>query len=141
MNAVIYTRVAVSDDAGHSAAQQVSQCQKWIEANGHTLVKTYQDVGPAYSGKTKLPQRDQMFLDAKDHTFGIIVIVTLDRLSRHNETFMRLLNDSVLNETYLVAVAQNIDLSREDTKGLPALLNVLVNSFFDTRLQSRVDPK
>ena len=63
---------------------QVRQCRKWIENEGHTPCEVYSDH--AISGASTLrPGYQKMLEDARNGAFDIVIAEALDRFSRDQE--------------------------------------------------------
>ncbi|HET6924383.1 MAG TPA: recombinase family protein, partial [Candidatus Saccharimonadales bacterium] len=78
----IYLRVSsIGQEENYSLPGQEEDCRNWCTANGHTVVKVYND-GAQHSWTLNRPGLDQMFLDAKMDEFDILLIGRYDRLSR-----------------------------------------------------------
>src|SRR5271166_1566826 len=77
MNIAIYNRVSTDKQ---DTANQGSQLQAFAEKQGWTVVKTYDDV--ITGGSHVRPAFDQMFADAKERKFELVLFWSLDRLSR-----------------------------------------------------------
>lgn len=81
MKAVIYGRISREEQSVYSLEEQVKECKRYIENEGHEWIDTYIDDG--YSAKDlHRPSLQQMLEDIKARKFGLIVIWKLDRLTR-----------------------------------------------------------
>lgn len=81
MKAVIYARISRDEQSNYSLEEQVKECRKYIENEGHEWVDTYIDDG--YSAKdTNRPALQAMLADIPTKKFGLVVIWKLDRLTR-----------------------------------------------------------
>ncbi|NQU71177.1 MAG: recombinase family protein, partial [Rhodospirillales bacterium] len=84
MRAVIYARYSSNNQPEASIEDQVRQCRKWIDHEGHTPCEVYSDH--AISGASTLrPGYQKMLEDARSGAFDILIAEALDRLSRDQE--------------------------------------------------------
>ncbi|PWC31761.1 hypothetical protein TSO221_32925, partial [Azospirillum sp. TSO22-1] len=84
MRAAIYSRFSSDLQREESLADQTRACLDLIERRGWTLVATYGDA--AISGaKRDRPELQRLLADAKAGRFDVLVLRSLDRLSRDLE--------------------------------------------------------
>ena len=72
----LYVRVST---ASQESEGQVLQLREWAEAQGHTIVKVYQDQE---SGARRRESLDDLMADAHRGRFDMVAFWKLDRLSR-----------------------------------------------------------
>lgn len=77
MNIAIYNRVSTDKQ---DTANQSGQLHAFAAKQGWTVVKVYDDV--ITGGSHARPAFDQMFQDARNHEFELVLFWSLDRLSR-----------------------------------------------------------
>src|SRR5271156_2090824 len=82
VRAVIYARFSSELQREESLADQIEVCRRYIEAQGWSLVETYEDA--AQSGASRFrPALQRLELDVQKRFFEVIVIEALDRLGRN----------------------------------------------------------
>ena len=79
MNAAIYARVSTMDK-GQTNENQLRELRAFAERLGYTIYKDYcdQDSG----GSAERPQFQQLFTDAHQRRFDVVLFWSLDRFSR-----------------------------------------------------------
>jgi site-specific DNA recombinase len=89
MRAVIYARYSSDNQREASIDDQTEICRRYIDRQGWTLVRTYQDR--ALSGASdQRPAYQQMLADAETNQFDVVVTEALDRLGRRLSDVARL---------------------------------------------------
>ena len=89
MRAVIYARYSSDNQREASIEDQIEICRRYIDRQGWTLVRTYQDR--ALSGASdQRPAYQQMLADAEAKQFDVVVSEALDRLGRRLSDVARL---------------------------------------------------
>jgi DNA invertase Pin-like site-specific DNA recombinase len=89
MRAVIYARYSSDNQREASIEDQVEICRRYIDRQGWTLIKTYEDR--ALSGASdQRPAYQQMLADAEAGRFEVVVTEALDRLGRRLSDVARL---------------------------------------------------
>lgn len=114
MNVVAYMRYSTDKQTENSIEYQFAAIQKYCAANGHNILKTYQDCG--YSGtNTNRPAFQELKQAAKLKLFDAVVIYDISRASRDIADWfefrreMRLQNISVLSATQELGDTLNPD--------------------------------
>jgi site-specific DNA recombinase len=103
--AAIYARYSSDNQRDASIEDQVWQCRKWIENEGHHQSEVYSDH--AISGaSTFRPGYQKMLEDARQGAFDILVTEALDRLSRDQEDIAGLYKKLSFAEVKLVTLAE-----------------------------------
>lgn len=114
MKAVVYARISKEEQSVYSLEEQINECKRYIQAEGHEWVDTYLDDG--YSSKDmNRPALQSMLEDIKTKKFGLIVIWKLDRLTR--DTFDGLLmvkNHFKPNGIEFASKTEDIDTTTPD---------------------------
>ena len=89
MRAVIYARYSSDNQREASIEDQIEICRRYIDRQGWTLARTYQDR--ALSGASdQRPGYQQMLADAAAKRFDVVVTEALDRLGRRLSDVARL---------------------------------------------------
>ena len=76
MKAAIYTRVSTDEQ---DASNQRRELKAWADREGHEITHVYEDIA---SGARRREHLDDLFDDAKRGRFELVVIWSLDRLTR-----------------------------------------------------------
>jgi DNA invertase Pin-like site-specific DNA recombinase len=77
LRVAVYSRVSTSDQDNEN---QLAQLRQYCEKQGYLITTEYVDV--ASGGKSDRQQFKQMFLDASQRRFDLLLFWSLDRLSR-----------------------------------------------------------
>jgi site-specific DNA recombinase len=81
LRAVIYTRFASARQHPDSINDQIEVCRHYIETQGWQLAGTYDD--PAIRGHGLMrPSYQRLIHDAEAGAFDVVVVASLDRISR-----------------------------------------------------------
>ena len=89
MRAVIYARYSSDNQREASIEDQLEVCRRYIERQGWTLIRTYEDR--AISGASdKRPAYQQLLAEAERDKFDVVVSEALDRLGRRLSDVARL---------------------------------------------------
>ena len=89
MRAVVYARYSSDNQSKASIGDQLEVCRRYIERQGWTLLRTYEDR--ALSGASdRRPAYQQLLADAEGNKFDVIVSEALDRLGRRLSDVARL---------------------------------------------------
>lgn len=85
-NAVIYTRVACSDQVGNPQLRYQEKCiEKFAEANGYNIVDRF---GGVFSSNDMGELRRMIeFIKNDDEKIKFVLVNTLDRISRNHRVF------------------------------------------------------
>lgn len=122
----LYPRVSTQEQAkeGYSIGEQIERLNKYCEAMGWTVYKTYTDAG--YSGgNTDRPGLQQMIKDVKAGKLDKIVVYKLDRLSRSQLDTLYLIEKVFLaNDTDFVSMSENFDTSTPFGRAMIGILAV-----------------
>ena len=122
----IYIRVSTQEQAleGYSIEEQQKRLLSFCEAKNLSVYKTY--IDPGYSGSNlNRPAIQQLILDAEHHSFDMVLIYKLDRLSRSQKDTMHLLEDVLLcNNVDLVAMNESFDTSTPFGRAMIGILSV-----------------
>lgn len=78
MKVAIYARVSTKKDQTNE--NQFIELRRWADASGYTIYKEYQDQ--ASGGRSDRTEFQQMFIDAHQRKFDIVLFWSLDRFSR-----------------------------------------------------------
>jgi len=107
--AAIYTRVSsVQQVDNFSLDAQHRACKDYADANGHRVVKHYQD--PGQSARTAdRPAFQQMLADAAADTFDVVIVHKLDRFARDVQDLLRIVDQLEEHDVRLVSVSDQID--------------------------------
>lgn len=122
----LYVRVSTTEQAvsGYSIGEQTERLQKYAEAHGWTVGRTYTD--PGHSGATMdRPALQAMLRDAEGHAFDAVVIYKLDRLSRSQKDTLTIIEDRLTPAGVgLVSIMENFDTGTPFGKAMIGLLSV-----------------
>lgn len=104
MNAVIYARVATSDQPINT---QLEELRHMAAERGFQIVQEYTDK---ISGtKAKRPGLNQLMADAKHGKFDIVLVWACDRLARSTSHFLQIMNDLDKFGIRFLSLRENID--------------------------------
>src|SRR5580704_4039081 len=81
MRVEIYARVS-TDDKGQDPENQLRQLRAWCGHMGHTVAREYVEQQDGGKGVEYRRQLDRMFADAAWREFDLLLVWSLDRLSR-----------------------------------------------------------
>jgi len=81
MRVGIYARVS-TDDKGQDPENQLRQLRAWCGHMGHTVAREYVEQQNGGKGIEYRRQLDRMFADAARREFDLLLVWSLDRLSR-----------------------------------------------------------
>lgn len=82
MRAVIYARYSSDRQSDTSIEAQIEKCKQYCVEKGYTVIKEY--VDRAQSAATdRRPAFQQMFADADNKEFDVVVVYKLDRFARN----------------------------------------------------------
>ena len=122
----LYPRVSTQEQAkdGYSIGEQTERLQKYCEAMGWTVYKTYTDAG--YSGgNTDRPALQEMIRDVKAGKLDKVVVYKLDRLSRSQLDTLYLIEKVFLaNGCDFVSMNENFDTSTPFGRAMIGILAV-----------------
>jgi hypothetical protein len=83
---VLYTRVSTdfadNDPRRQDTANQELELRRFAESQGWEIVCVYSDRGSGSKGRDKRPQFDAMLNDAAKRRFDVLLVWSVDRLSR-----------------------------------------------------------
>jgi len=79
MNVALYARVSTKDK-GQDTENQLKQLRAWCTKNKHTIVKEY--IDKESGRKSERTQFQQLFTDARQGNFDMVMFWSLDRFSR-----------------------------------------------------------
>jgi site-specific DNA recombinase len=126
MLVALYPRVSTQEQAkeGYSIGEQIDRLNKYCEAMGWTVYKTYTD--PGYSGgDMNRPGLQEMIKDVKAGKVDKVVVYKLDRLSRSQKDTLILIEDVFLaNKVDFVSVSESFDTSSPVGRAVLGLLAV-----------------
>lgn len=126
MLVALYPRVSTQEQAkeGYSIGEQIERLNKYCEAMGWTVYKTYTD--PGYSGgDTNRPGLQEMIKDVKAGKVDKVVVYKLDRLSRSQLDTLYLIEKVFLaNNTDFVSMSENFDTSTPFGRAMIGILAV-----------------
>ena len=126
MLVALYPRVSTQEQAkeGYSIGEQIERLNKYCEAMGWQVYKTYTD--PGYSGgDTNRPGLQAMIEDVKAGKVDKVVVYKLDRLSRSQLDTLYLIEKVFLaNNTDFVSMSENFDTSTPFGRAMIGILAV-----------------
>lgn len=126
MLVALYPRVSSQEQAkeGYSIGEQIERLNKYCEAMGWTVYKTYTD--PGYSGgDMNRPGLKAMIEDVKAGKVDKVVVYKLDRLSRSQKDTLILIEDVFLaNNVDFVSVSESFNTSTPVGRAVLGLLAV-----------------
>lgn len=126
MRVALYVRVSTQEQAreGYSIGEQIERLQKYADAMGWTIFKTYTDAG--FTGaNTDRPALKELIQDVKDGKIGKVVVYKLDRLSRSQLDTLFLIEKVFLaNDTDFVSMNENFDTSTPFGRAMIGILAV-----------------
>lgn len=121
MNVALYIRVSTAEQVeGYSIDEQIDRLNKYADAHGWTVLKTYVDGG--YSGaNTNRPALQEMIRNIK--SFDTVLVYKLDRLSRSQKDALFLIEDVFIkNGVGFVSMSENLDVSSAFGKAILGIL-------------------
>lgn len=126
MKIALYPRVSTQEQAlnGHSIDEQIERMNKYCEAMGWQVYKTYTDAG--YSGaNTDRPALKRMIKDIEAGKIDKVLVYKLDRLSRSQLDTLYLIEKVFLaNNTDFVSMSENFDTSTPFGRAMIGILAV-----------------
>ena len=126
MKVGLYPRVSTQEQAkeGYSIGEQIERLEKYCEAMGWTVYRTYTDAG--HSGaNTDRPGLKAMIKDVEAGNLDKIVVYKLDRLSRSQKDTLYLIEDVFLkNNCDFVSMSENFDTSTSFGRAIIGILAV-----------------
>lgn len=126
MKIALYPRVSTQEQAlnGNSIEEQIDRMNKYCDALGWTVYKTYTDAG--YSGaNTDRPALQRMIRDIKAGKIDKVLVYKLDRLSRSQKDTLELIEDVFLaNKVDFVSMNENFDTSTPFGRAMIGILAV-----------------
>ena len=109
-NAVIYARCCASGQSEEMIEGQIRECRDYAKANDMNIVGVYVDYPNSASKDTKnRVQRNKMMLDSEKNLFEVIVVSSLDRLTRSSADFATLSEQLKKNGVKLVPATEPYD--------------------------------
>lgn len=121
-----YCRVSTQEQAvnGHSIDEQIERTNKYADAVGWKVYKTYTDAG--YSGSnTDRPALQMLITDVKKGIIDKVLVYKLDRLSRSQKDTLMLIEDVFLaNGCDFVSMSENFDTSSPFGRAMIGILAV-----------------
>lgn len=122
----LYPRVSTQEQAleGYSIGEQIERLEKYCDAMGWTVYRTYTDAG--HSGaNTDRPGLRAMIKDVEAGNLDKIVVYKLDRLSRSQKDTLYLIEDVFLkNNCDFVSMSENFDTSTSFGRAIIGILAV-----------------
>lgn len=126
MRIALYPRVSTQEQAlnGHSIDEQIERMNKYCEAMGWKVYKTYTDAG--YSGaNTDRPALKRMIKDIEAGKIDKVLVYKLDRLSRSQLDTLYLIEKVFLaNDVDFVSMNENFDTSTPFGRAMIGILAV-----------------
>lgn len=126
LRVALYVRVSTQEQAteGYSVTEQIERLQKYCEAMGWDVFKTY--VDPGYSGgNTERPGLQDMIKDVETGEIDKVVVYKLDRLSRSQLDTLYLIEKIFLaHDTDFVSMNENFDTSTPFGRAMIGILAV-----------------
>lgn len=123
---LLYIRVSTHEQAleGYSVGEQTERLEKYADAMGWTVVKTYTD--PGYTGAdTHRPGLRELIRAVEDGRADKVVVYKLDRLSRSQKDTLYLIEDVFLeNNTDFVSMSENFDTATPFGRAIIGILAV-----------------
>lgn len=123
---LLYIRVSSHEQAveGYSIGEQTERLEKYADAMGWTVVKTYTD--PGYTGAdTHRPGLRELIRAVEAGRADKVVVYKLDRLSRSQKDTLYLIEDVFLkNNTDFVSMSENFDTSTAFGRAIIGILAV-----------------
>ena len=123
---LLYIRVSTHEQAleGYSVGEQTERLEKYADAMGWTIVKTFTD--PGYTGAdTHRPGLKELIRAVEDGRADKVVVYKLDRLSRSQKDTLYLIEDVFLkNNTDFVSMSENFDTATPFGRAIIGILAV-----------------
>lgn len=126
MRIALYPRVSTQEQAmnGSSIDEQTERMNKYCEAMGWNVYKTYTDAGFS-GGNTDRPALQQMIRDVKAGKIDKVLVYKLDRLSRSQKDTLELIEDVFLaHNVDFVSMSENFDTSTPFGRAMIGILAV-----------------
>lgn len=113
MVCAIYPRKSKANDNSQSMAQQVSDCERYINEHYPDAIIRVYDADYALTGHSTARRKDfqRMMNDVRHREIQLVVIMRYDRIARNMRDFCNLYHDMEENGCNLVSVSQQIDTS------------------------------
>jgi site-specific DNA recombinase len=92
LRAVIYARYSSDRQSPESITDQISQCQRYCRDHGWEVVNTYSDAGIS-GASAQRPGYQSVLSDLTKGLFDVVVVDSLDRLSRNLADVGKLINE------------------------------------------------
>lgn len=126
MRVALYVRVSTQEQAreGYSIGEQIDRLQKYADAMGWIIYKTYTDAG--FTGaNTDRPAMKELIKDVQNGKIEKVVVYKLDRLSRSQLDTLYLIEKVFLaNNTDFVSMNENFDTSTPFGRAMIGILAV-----------------
>lgn len=123
---LLYIRVSSHEQAmeGYSVGEQTERLEKYADAMGWTVVKTFTD--PGYTGAdTHRPGLRELIRAVEAGRADKVVVYRLDRLSRSQKDTLYLIEDVFLkNNTDFVSMSENFDTATPFGRAIIGILAV-----------------
>lgn len=123
---LLYIRVSTHEQAmeGYSVGEQTERLEKYADAMGWTVVKTFTD--PGYTGAdTHRPGLRELIRAVEAGHADKVVVYKLDRLSRSQKDTLYLIEDVFLeNNTDFVSMSENFDTATPFGRAIIGILAV-----------------
>ncbi|MCF8412841.1 MAG: recombinase family protein, partial [Melioribacteraceae bacterium] len=81
MKVAIYSRVSTKDK-GQDTQNQILQLKKYCKSRNFTIYHIYEDYESGAKGRKERESFNQLFKDARQHKFSMVLFWSLDRFTR-----------------------------------------------------------
>src|SRR6185436_6464133 len=113
--AAIYARYSSENQRPESITDQVSACEKFAAANGHTVLVDHIYADEALSGARKdRPSLEALVSAASSGDFEVVLVDDLSRLARDHYLMLTVMAELEYEGVKIISVADGIDSGDEE---------------------------
>jgi len=130
--AVGYKRVSAREQVeGHSLDAQEVHIRTFVQAQGWTLMKIYEDAGISAKKGSHRPALEQLLRDAKAGKFDVVVVDKIDRFYRHLGGLLSALDQLNSCGVSFASVQEKLDFVTPWGKLMLTVLGMLAEIYLD----------
>ena len=134
--AVGYKRVSAREQVeGHSLDAQEVHIRTFVQAQGWTLMKIYEDAGISAKKGSHRPALEQLLRDAKAGKFDVVVVDKIDRFYRHLGGLLSALDQLNSCGVSFASVQEKLDFITPWGKLMLTVLGMLAEIYLDNLRQ------
>jgi len=136
IKAAIYARVSTDSQSENSTADQVRECQSYIEKQGWIIFGVYIDEAISGADVARV-EYSRLKRDAASDKFNYIVVDDLSRIGRDMPEFSKLFQELTDIGVYIIGVAEGIDTSKSAAK-IPVYFKGIMNELYLDDMKAKV---